>query len=609
MSDEAALGGGAHADALHPASPALKPRLYSVLSKLERPRVRTAVLVLSLVLVAPSLFAGFALDDLVLLAEQRDPDSLKLALHAPFDLFRWATPANVHALIDGGGFAWWTSDQLRMAFMRPLSSLTHAVDYWLWPDNALAMHLHNLLWFALVLAATAFAYSKLLGRGWTFGVALAMFAFDVTHATPVGWIAARNALVSAAFATLSIAFHHQARVRSNSGQRAAMPMALAIATFVLSVLGGELGYSAAGYFVAYAVLYDRGSLRSRVLSLLPYGIVLAGCVAIRVREAYGVGGGFVAYVDPVHEPARFLRLLPVRIPLLFASEFLNLSADLHGLTLAANQPFVYAFALALCVISAWFIAPTLREDRMSRFLVAGALLSAFAVAGGVPSDRLLMSISFGSIPVLAESMRRALDPNGVGMARVRVAAAGVFALLHLGLDPLILPISVCVPAFVAADHSKIADALPIDPAKKQTVIITGLPAVAALYALATRSVERRPNPERLYWLLGAGESAQLTRMSSRVLRVTSHAGIFNTNWEDRTPDLPLHAGERVELTDLTVTINEVTPDGRPTNVDFEFHQPLESDSYVWLNWSDAKLERYAPPREIGASDEVRTARF
>ena len=39
----------------------------------------------------------------------------------------------------------------RAAFFRPLSALTHYVDYTLWPDEPLLIRIHSLLWSAFLL--------------------------------------------------------------------------------------------------------------------------------------------------------------------------------------------------------------------------------------------------------------------------------------------------------------------------------------------------------------------------------------------------------------------------------------------------------------------------
>jgi hypothetical protein len=77
--------------------------------------------------------------------------------------------------------------------------------------------------------------------------------------------------------------------------------------------------------------------------------------------------------------------------------------------------------------------------------------------------------------------------------------------------------------------------------------------------------------------------------------VSAEAGLFDSRWDERSWRLPLHRGERVELSELTVHVIEITPDGRPLVCDFVFAQPLESRSYLWLTWRGEGLQPFHVP--------------
>ena len=78
--------------------------------------------------------------------------------------------------------------------------------------------------------------------------------------------------------------------------------------------------------------------------------------------------------------------------------------------------------------------------------------------------------------------------------------------------------------------------------------------------------------------------------------MTSPDGFWDARWEERSRELPFQVGDRVELTELSLRVVEVTQDGRPTTVDFTFREPLESGRYAWLSWRDGKLEPFTPPK-------------
>ena len=75
----------------------------------------------------------------------------------PFTLSR-GEPGRIDQLRRLGLVPWWTPDALRLAFWRPLASLTHALDEAVAPGSAVAAHAHNLLLLALLVLAVGQLY-------------------------------------------------------------------------------------------------------------------------------------------------------------------------------------------------------------------------------------------------------------------------------------------------------------------------------------------------------------------------------------------------------------------------------------------------------------------
>src|SRR4051794_24733927 len=167
------------------------------------------VIAIGLALCAPALTADFTADDYVHRVLER-PDTGIPGLHSrPLDLFVFAdgNPADNVALRDQGLFAWWTDPQLRLAFMRPLSSATHALDHALWPDSAPLQLAHNLVWLGLALGGVWLFYRRFVNARWIGVLALALYAFDDARGPVVGWIANRNALVALVLALPVLLLH------------------------------------------------------------------------------------------------------------------------------------------------------------------------------------------------------------------------------------------------------------------------------------------------------------------------------------------------------------------------------------------------------------------
>ena len=114
--------------------------------------------VLATLLVAPSLFAGLAFDDFFQKLRAQGKDAFG---HHPLDIFTFCWgPADVAKAQETGMFPWFTQPHTRLAFFRPLASLTHYLDYTLWPHATWLMHLQNLAWYATAVALVAALYRR-----------------------------------------------------------------------------------------------------------------------------------------------------------------------------------------------------------------------------------------------------------------------------------------------------------------------------------------------------------------------------------------------------------------------------------------------------------------
>ena len=591
-------------------------RLRSILSTFEQPRARYVAMALAVALMAPSLVSGLALDDYKLLAQMNERDADAWPGSAPFDLFRWMDPAHNHRFMDGLGFPWWTLESAKVAFMRPVTSLTHALDHVLWPESLFWMHAQNLCWFALLLWLCAQTYTALIERRWVAGVATALFAFDPAHGVPVGWLCNRNALVAAVFGLGALLLHHRAR---RSGRA---PLAVAaFLCFALGLLASELAVGIAGYLFAYALLLESGSLARRARSLLPYGLTAIAWSIVRHAAGYGaIDNDF--YVDPIREPTAFLSALPVRWAQLVSSQASGVASDFWIMAPPDQRTALLLFALVSAAIGLWFIVPSLRADRTSRFWALGTALSALPVTAALPSDRLLVLVGVGVMPVFAQAMHdafervRAQSPNALsrsvsGTTRVRAVAAGALSLFHFGIEPLMLPLTALSPAMLDHSELQIDESLPATAGiGDKTVIVADVPESLVLsYLQVRRESLGEARPAQLYWLAATPEPLRFERRSPNVLRVSARSGLYVAESEAsaRPARAPFQPGDRVSLSQMTIDVVEVTADGRPALCDFTFAQSLESDSYLWKTWRAGRLVDFRVPGVGGAVDSAPSA--
>ena len=322
----------------------------------------------------------------------------------PLSLFTFTsgTAEDSARIIENGFAAWWMSSGLRIAFFRPVASLTHVLDYALWPSSPPLMHAPSIAWYAVVVFLASKLHRRRLGpiSPVAAGIATLFYAIDHTHGLPVGWIANRNTIVATAFALGALLLHDSAAKRERAGL---LPYASAL-LLALALGSGEGATSTVFYLGAHALFLDERPLRTRALSLAPStAVVFAWLVAYRVGHFGVIGSG--VYHDPFHSPASFFADLLAHVPLLLGAElgaptpdawpFLPLGGKVVLLCLAAV---VLAWAGRVFVRMAR--AADERVRRVSRFLLCAGYLSVLPGSAAFPSGRTLLLASFGLLGLL-----------------------------------------------------------------------------------------------------------------------------------------------------------------------------------------------------------------
>jgi len=114
-----------------------------------------AVTVLAVGLMLPSLGGGLSGDDYAVFGILSGSAPLTQAYTSRLDVFNFfdGTPERTGRLLDLGILPWWTLPDLRLAFWRPVTALTHWLDYAGWGHRPALMHVHSLFWFAVLVVA------------------------------------------------------------------------------------------------------------------------------------------------------------------------------------------------------------------------------------------------------------------------------------------------------------------------------------------------------------------------------------------------------------------------------------------------------------------------
>lgn len=555
------------------------------------------VVVLGLLFTGPALLGGLYLDDFIHRLRLLRLDGWPGVLPPWLGLFTFVPddPSVRAKMADLGLVPWWHDPGVQISFFRPLSALTHALDYRLWPNHPLPQHAHSLLWFGLGLWAAARLYRRVMPTAVAAGLAAVMFTVEDGHALPAYWIANRNALTGLLFGLLAIHAHVTWRETG-----LARHGAMAALTFLTALCASELAVGAFGYVAAYELTLARGSWLARLRASFPQAAVAVAWSWAYRSLGFGVRGSSL-YIDPLTSPSAFVGSALEHAPVLLADQWLHVPASISML-LPAGWELAFSLLASLLVsgLCVW-LAPTVRESPTARFWALGMLLALVPACSSAFYGRTLPFVGFGAFGLLAEHARRlgwlGETASKVG-GRLARATLGLVLVLHLPVAALMLCDGVARRALRGDPYQAAYSAIPADAGiADQTAVLVSSSDLVNFYVFAWRSSEGRHAPRRLLPLASLGEPLEISRPGLRTLRIRPRHG-FLARPMDRTfapPRVRFRAGQRIPLPDCEVEVVRTLPDGRPEVVDFHFAVPLDSPSLRWLHWGSQGFEPFAVP--------------
>ena len=536
-----------------------------------------AIAGLAIVLSLPSLTIGWLADDYAerWIAMHDQPMGLPGTI-VGMQSYVTGEPEAHRYLAEHGVVPLWSSPDMKLCFWRVLSELTEWLDYQLWPDAPVVIHAHSIAWYGLLVLVASLLYRRLLSPTAGFIAALA-FCMDPTHGVPVGWICDRYALISSMFGLLALMAHDAWRREGGLQQGS-----VAWGAFGLALLSGEIGIAALGYLVGYAVFAERGPVRQRVFSLVPY-LVLAGAWIV-TRGALGFGSrGVPPYIDPVRDPLAFLAALPERVLDLFVAEWYLPAYWLRPPPGAGGGLALTLVSLVLAAAVVAVLVPQLRRSPMSRALAAGMVLSLVPPAVTAPSERHLVMTSFGAMALLGQVVAELLAaPQRPG--RATTAVIGVLAVLSFVVGPVRLALQLPLQARTARE-------LLVDPMLRveaddagvdRTWIILGAPRGFTKLPLI-REAHGLASGHRVWVLADPRELATLGREGDDLIVATAKEAS--------------RAGA-VEITTMALDGMTVTRFGDAEavhRVEYRFAGGVDDERLRWMTWRGGRFVDVPPP--------------
>ncbi len=581
---------------------------------MRRGRLRYALLVLVVIafgalLHRPGLDSGLVADDYL---QRAMLDGSFPVQRSPLDLYSFADAGRgeLPRLLDAGTYPWWVHPQLKLTALRPLSSLLIALDARVLHLSDHAAHLHSLLWFALLVASLALLLQSLLPPRAAL-LATAIYAFDPLHVTPVGWLANRTVLISAAFALFALWGH--VRWREHGWRAGAVVSGVG---FALSLAGGEYGLSALGYLIAYELVSGPGRFRQRMAALGPAAIPTIVYAALHVGLGFGAKGSSV-YIDPLRSPGWFLAVSLVRLPALLVNELLSIPGELTHAAIILGAFRALLFLVPPLVVLGSLVPGMMRrlspdELRYLRFLLVGNGLAILPLLGTVPDPRLLVVPAIGGTVLVAllirDGARQIRDATAKIATWWRALVTAGLTLAHL----LFAPAATFWGGVAWTNRQMLVNSLylrgEIDDARvshQRLVLINSFEPMTMIYPPWVRHHAGRPLPRVWRALTMTPAAERLVRTSINSFELIAKNGVLldlaTTNLL-RSADAPFHVGDHVEVTGLAVDVLEMAPWG-PSKVRFRFDTNLDDPSLVFLQMSTNGLRRFRIPK-VGGSANV-----
>ncbi|MHC4441669.1 MAG: hypothetical protein ACYTF1_06055 [Planctomycetota bacterium] len=579
---------------------------YTVLTHRHMP---IFVALLAIILTLPSLNVEWIFDDYYHRGILTGPPRVAEFFTSPMDIFCFfdGDLERTGKLTDLGLCPWWTYQGAKVAFWRPLTVLTHWLDYRLWPRNPALMHMQSILWYGLLVTAVAFLYRRFMGLTLVAGLAALLYAIDDAHGMPVAFIANRSAIVATLFGVLVLVTHDRWRRDGWSMGAVLGPLFMAVSLF-----SAEIGISTCAYLFAYALFIDRGTRRQRYMVLIAYALVVIVWRITWTYMGYGVYGvGF--YVDPLTEPLRFITSALYRIPILLLGQWAEPASDITLLLGPKGMTILVMAALAFLIILALVLWPIIRRDRLARFWTLGMLLSVIPICTTFPANRMLFFVGIGGMGLLAQFFVVVFDrshkkPSNRFRRSAAIYLGYMLVVINLILAPIRLPLHAALPVGRKKFINQLFVNTPMDSSvEQQDVVIVNAPLlIAAMYKMIIRELDGQPIPRHARILTPALPSSKIYRPDAQSLIIRPENSFLSWKFDRlfRNRYHPMYVGERVKLTGMTVEVLAITDDGRPAEAAFYFDVPLEDVSLLWLQWKDGEFIPFVPPK-IGETVKLR----
>lgn len=542
------------------------------------------------------------------------------------DAFHFYSPdeGTVQQYREYGNLAWWSSDDARMNPWRPLSALTHWVDFQIAPASYNFQLMHSLVYVLLFAYCAYGLFWRLSDRSSIAVLAAILLMVDFSHLVNFNWVAARNVFIVGALGCASL---HRFLIWREAKTTASLLISLSL--FVLTLLSAESSIAITGYFFAWLWLVERMRAGQIVRTLFPFAVVV-----VAWRLVYNVAGfgadNISLYVDPVRDPAGFLASVVQSLPLRIASLILTVDSTMASMSATAK---IWASLVSLLFVLAclWLIRPLLKSSPLVRFMLTGSVLAAIPACALITvGPRAGLFTSIGFFWVLSVWLHSLMAPH---RSKVWKTLAGMILCLHVFLPMLLgfVYTSRLLPVVFKDDMEFESVERPLHEANGQlSLVVLNTPAPNTQFYLPFEwQLAEGVFPQSVNMLVPGFTTFDLKRLSLRDFEMHAPSGfplsggqpVRDLEGQEKTfsainsynlvqglmtnDNDQYRAGQTFRSGDMLATVQTVE-NGMVTRVHIRFDDDVEMNNLVWqrYDWTTRQYHSMDAP-EVG--DKLRVA--
>jgi hypothetical protein len=525
------------------------------------------------------------------------------------------------AMRNYGALPWWTKEQAMLHLWRPVSSLTHWLDYQLWPDSKRWMQAHNGFWMFASFLLVALMFKRLLPSRPVFIIALLVYALDISVAPVVGWIAARNSFLVISFLALTLFFFHHSFT-------CIKVYALAILCFILALLSAEAGIVVIAYLAAYVLFYPTSTLKQKIIRFLPFFLIMILWRWFYHAEGFGAFN-IGQYIDPVRSPIIFMEQALRQFPILF----IEMATGIDAVEVLTPAPYLYALSIGGWIFFCIFLFVVFRYAKQQGQLLFWFFAAIFSLMPGLltySSDpRVVIYAHIGFSVVVALLLvdvwkQYRLLPSWPGRLRLFCIAPLFFLHIVVQFIAMALMNYAVLATNVLKPEVQYAQLYGFEKLIKpgdNVVIINHRDVFRLMYYPYIALLEEFPLPQTLRQINTAQTSMTVRKLSDNNYVIAPEGGfIFHPDdMQSLSPaqqqqamlagrtikyatffhdgDYRFSAGDKMALPEMELVISKVDGNSRPMLVEMHLH-PGKNYRILYWDWPDRSY-KILPEMTVG----------